>query len=69
MGRYSLAQFWENFKKVKIEITGPKNITIFKFSVKTENDVFWSCDFILNFLPLFPKMRQSILTIPVIFFF
>ena len=29
-GQYSLACFWENYKKVKIEVTGPKKLNFWK---------------------------------------
>ena len=52
-GRYSLAHFLENCKKVKIEVTGPKKAHFCMFSDKfTKNTFFRSCDLI------FPKMCQ-----------
>ena len=58
------------FQKVKIEVTGPKKCTIFEsFQLNLPKTTFSAPVLIFNFFPLFPKMHQSILTIPVIFLY
>ena len=48
-GRYSLAHFWENLKSSNLS-RGTQKKPSFQFSVKfTKNDVFRSCDIIINF--------------------
>ena len=61
-GQYSLAHFWENCKKVKIEVTGPKKSLTFSDTF-SKNEVFLV---LLLFLHFFKKMCWSISTLPVI---
>ena len=52
---------WANFKKVKLKSRNPKKHHFWKFSVKfIINDVFRSCDFILNFFHFFKNVPEYI---------
>ena len=70
-GRYRLVHSWENCKKIRIEVRGPKCsfffIFIWTFSNEYQKTTFFcSCEFIFNCFAIFSKMRQSISTLPVI---
>ena len=50
-----------------MEVTGPQKVIFLEVLEKLiKNNIFRSCDFIFNFSAFFSKMRQSILTLPVI---